>query len=95
MDLQLKVECYSGYKADERPRRFAFVRPGNQKITEVREVVDQWYGIGYQCFKVKAEDGNVYILRHDFMEDSWGLAAFRHGEDVPSGNDHPVVTSSP
>jgi len=89
MSLLLKVECYSGYKADQRPKRFSFpsarTEAGNPESTqaprarthEVREVLDQWYGAGYQCFKVRAEDDNLYILRHNTEEDSWTLDSFR------------------
>ena len=77
MSVQLKVDCYSGYKADERPLRFSFRnKPGGQ-VFEVKEVLDQWYGIGYQCFKVLADDGNFYILRHQEGEDNWVLDSFR------------------
>lgn len=44
---------------------------------EVKEVLDQWYGPDYQCFKVLADDGNLYILRHNHPEDTWTLDAFR------------------
>jgi hypothetical protein len=77
VSLQLKVECYSGYKADERPVRFCFGEKPGAQVFEVREVLDQWYGPGYQCFKVLADDGNFYILRHHQEEDSWVLDSFR------------------
>ena len=44
---------------------------------EVKEVLDQWYGVGYQCFKVLADDCNFYILRHQQAEDVWLLDSFR------------------
>lgn len=75
--MELKVECHSGYKADERPVRFVFLsKPGAPKL-EVKEVLDQWYGVGFQCFKVRANDGNTYILRHELSEDCWRLDSFR------------------
>ena len=77
MSLHLQVECYSGYKGDERPLRFSFGdKPGGQAL-EVKQVLDQWYGIGYQCFKVLADDGNFYILRHQQAEGNWVLDSFR------------------
>ncbi len=77
MDMVLRVETYSGYRADERPLRFSF--PGRAEAPEytVEEVLDQWYGVGYQCFKVRASDGNIYILRHDQTDDRWRLDSFR------------------
>jgi hypothetical protein len=76
MALEIRVECYSGFKADQRPLRFMTPPPAGRTY-EVREVVDQWYGVGYQCFRVRAEDGNFYVLRHDFEPDVWSLEAFR------------------
>lgn len=75
--MTLQVECYAGYKADERPLRF---RSGERdSLTfEVVEVLDQWYGIDCRCFKVLADDGNTYILRHNEKEDEWLLDSFRH-----------------
>jgi hypothetical protein len=74
--LRLHVECYAGYKADERPARFRSY--GKQAPTfQVEEILDQWYGPGYQCFKVRADDGNLYVLRHDESEDQWTLDSFR------------------
>jgi hypothetical protein len=74
--MLLYVESYSGYKADERPLRFSF-RDKDSRIFEVVEVLDQWYGVGDRCFKVLADDGNTYILRHNEKADEWVLDSFR------------------
>lgn len=76
MLLNLHVESYSGYKADERPLRFRSREIGSRTF-EVVEVLDQWFGVGYICFKVRADDGNTYVLRHNEKEDEWGLDSFR------------------
>ena len=76
VSLALQVECYAGYKADERPLRFTAATPG-APTREVAEVLDQWYGVGYRCVKVLADDGNLYILRHDEDQDVWTLDSFR------------------
>jgi hypothetical protein len=86
----LKVECYAGYKADEQPRRFSFIRPPEAKVAlsprrdapaervyEVSEVLDRWHGPGYECFKVRADDRNLYVLRHKVGDDTWSLDAYR------------------
>ena len=57
MAMTLYVECYAGYKADERPLRFRS-QAKDSRTFEVVEVLDQWYGIGYRCFRVRADDGN-------------------------------------
>jgi len=72
----LLVECYAGYKADERPLRFRAREEGSRTF-EVMEILDQWYGVGYSCFKLRANDGNIYILRHIEKEDQWVLDSFR------------------
>lgn len=76
MAMTLHVECYAGYKADERPLRFRSSAKDSRTF-EVTEVLDQWYGVGYRCFRVRADDGNVYVLRHDEKEDEWVLDSFR------------------
>ena len=76
MNLLLKVECYAGYRADERPLRFSLAASGGRDF-QVSEVLDQWYGPDYRCFKVRADDGNLYILRHHEQEDIWTLDSFR------------------
>jgi uncharacterized protein (UPF0128 family) len=69
---RVEVECYAGYKADERPLRF---RLGGHAY-EVVEVVDRWYDPNATYFKVKVDDGNLYVLRHG-LEEEWRLEAFR------------------
>jgi hypothetical protein len=70
---ELIVECYSGYKADQRPVRF---RLGIHTY-EIRGVEDQWYSPAAIYYRVLADDGNTYVLRHDETADSWSLEAFR------------------
>jgi hypothetical protein len=76
MPMTLQVECYAGYKADERPLRFRS-QAKDSRTFEVVEILDQWYGIGYRCFRLRADDGNTYILRHNESENEWVLDSFR------------------
>jgi len=73
--MRVRVDCYAGYKADERPQRFYL----DEHPYEVAEVLDQWYSPGDTYFRVRAHDGNFYILRHrqDPMEEAWTLVSFR------------------
>ena len=70
---EIRVECYSGYKSDERPQRFTL--RGRDFVVD--EVDDQWYSPAAMYFRVRATDGNFYVLRHDEVQDSWTLDAFR------------------
>jgi hypothetical protein len=69
----VRVECYSGHKADERPVRFQL----GDSSYEVMEVLDQWYGPDDAFFKVRAGDGNLYILRRHAQTGKWTLESFR------------------
>ncbi len=71
--MTVEVQAYSGYKADERPLRF---RLGGEWL-EVVEVVDRWYDPDAVYFRLRAADGNLYILRHREGTDEWTLEAFR------------------
>jgi hypothetical protein len=73
--MELRVECYSGYKSDERPLSFFM----GERQYVVEEILDQWYSPGATYFRLRADDGNVYILRHaeSGLEDTWTLESFR------------------
>jgi hypothetical protein len=72
-EMKLEVDCYSGRKADERPVRFRL--EGHEHMVE--ELLDQWYGPEDVFFKVRADDGNLYILRQQTSDESWDLVSFR------------------
>jgi len=71
--MRVEVEAYSGYKADERPLRFRL----GERWLAVEEVVDRWYDPDAVYFRVRADDGSMYILRHIDGSDVWTLEAFR------------------
>ena len=72
--MRLDVECYSGRTGHERPVRFRL--DDNEYVVE--ELLDQWYGPDDIFFKVRADDGNTYILKHQSSPNgSWELVSFR------------------
>lgn len=75
--LEIRVGCYAGYRADERPLNFELCG----RRFEVAEVEDRWYSPGVVYFRVRATDGNFYVLRHDEGTDVWTLDAFRAFRD--------------
>jgi hypothetical protein len=75
----LRVECYAGYRADQRPIRFAL----RGHVFEVTEVQDQWYSPGAIYFRVRTDDGDYFVLRHDEGQDVWTLDAFRSARERP------------
>ena len=63
------VSTYAGYKGDERPTAFTLAA----RTSQVREIVDRWYGEDRAYFKLIADDGNLYVIRHDAESDTWEL----------------------
>jgi hypothetical protein len=72
---RVEVECYAGYRADERPLR---VRLGEETLV-VTEVEDRWYSPGETFFRVRVANGDRYVLRHVEAQDTWSLEGFRSG----------------
>ena len=71
---QIQVECYSGYKSNERPIAFTF----QNLRREISEIVDRWYEGGVKpddpvinYFKIKTNDGTIFILRYLANSDNW------------------------
>ncbi len=73
--MKLTVECYSGRKANERPVRF---RLGERQYL-VEAVLDQWYDPESVFYRVRADDGNLYILRQQTStpDGNWELVPCR------------------
>jgi len=71
----LRVECYAGYRADESPRRFFL---GRREVV-VTEIIDRWLEPEHSHFKVRGDDGGIYILRHDQGSDAWEMILYDNG----------------
>ncbi len=85
---EIRVECYAGYRADQRPERFVL----RGRVFEVDLVDDQWYSPEAIYFRVRADDGNFYVLRHDEVQDAWTLDAFRASQGHESDAAPPTET---
>ena len=70
---EIHVKCYAGYRSDQRPSQFTL--HGRDYV--VTELDDQWYSPDATYFRVRAQDGNFYVLRHDEGQDFWTLEGFR------------------
>ncbi len=71
--MQIKVDCYAGYRGEETPRRF---RMGDRR-QEVAEVLDRWLAPDHRYFKLKTFDGCIWIIRHDTHREIWELVSYR------------------
>lgn len=71
-EFAIRVECYAGYRGEETPLRLYL---GTRKV-EVAAVLDRWLAPDHRYFKVKGDDGGIYIIRHDVPAERWELAMF-------------------
>lgn len=75
--LTVAVECYAGHRGEQTPRTLIL---GDRRI-DVAEVIDAWLAPEYRYFKLRGDDGNTYLVRHDEQSNRWELTMFRaeHG----------------
>jgi len=71
----MRVECYAGHCGEETPR---VVIIGDRPV-EVIEVLDRWLAPDHRYFKLKGDDGNVYIIRQDATSAAWELTMLEPG----------------
>ena len=74
--MKLEVDCYSGRTADERPVRF---RLDGCTSTWSRKCWTSGTARQDAFYKVRADDGNLYILRRETStpDGPWHLVSFR------------------
>ncbi len=70
--LAIRVECYAGHRGEQTPRALVL---GDHRL-EVAEVLDQWLAPEHRYFKLRAADGDTYLVRHDVRSDQWELTMF-------------------
>jgi hypothetical protein len=71
--LAVRVECYAGHRGEQMPRALIL---GDRRI-DVAEVLDAWLAPDYRYFKLRAADGDTYLVRHDERSNTWELTMFR------------------
>lgn len=74
--MRVEVECYSGYRANERPEAFTF----ENRRWQVEEIIDRWYEGGLRSdqpaldyFKVRTTEGRIFLLRYNSLFDAWSI----------------------
>lgn len=74
--IPIKVECHSGYKADEYPVSFYW----DDIKFEIKEIADRWYQARAtpdspvaDYFKVRTASKSIYIIKHELKSDQWFL----------------------
>ena len=65
------VQCYAGYKGEQKPQRFLL----GERWLEVEEVIKEWRAPAAVFFRVRASDGRIYILRRgeEATPNNWSI----------------------
>ena len=71
--LVVAVECYAGHRGEQTPRTLIL---GDRRIA-VAEVVDAWLAPDHRYLKLRGDDGDTYLVRHDERTNGWELTMFR------------------
>ncbi len=58
-DSPVAVQCYAGYKGEQRPQRFLLA----ERWLEIEEILKEWREPAAEFFRVRASDGLIYVLR--------------------------------
>ena len=72
--LQIDVECYAGHRGEETPRTLVLL---DRRVAVT--VLDQWLAPEHRYFKLRGNDGGIYLVRHDVRTHSWELTMFQAG----------------
>ena len=72
------VECHAGYRGEETPRAFTI---GDRRVSVI-DLLDAWLAPEHRYFKVRGDDGDVYILRHDVRTSTWDLTVFQRAPGI-------------
>ncbi len=67
--MNISVETFSGYKADEYPLRIVL----QGRRLEIISIEDRWYSPECSYFRVFADDGNTYILKQIPGNNQWQM----------------------
>lgn len=67
--IKIQVQCYSGYKDDEKP--ISFILDAHKFMVE--RIFGRWRSPDFEYYKVLADDGKDYLLRNDYRNDDWSL----------------------
>ena len=73
--LAVRVECYAGYRGEETPR---CLYRGPRRI-RVEEVLDRWLEPERRYFRLRGDDGGVYVVRYHIAADRWELTLVDRG----------------
>ena len=71
--FEIAVECYAGHRGEQTPHMLILA----DRQIAVAELLDAWLAPDHRYFKLRGEDGDTYIVRHDEHRGVWELTMFR------------------
>ena len=71
--MRIAVSCLAGHRGEPEPQAFWL---GERRI-EVQAILDRWLAPDHRYFKLQADDGDTYILRHDTATGEWEMTMYR------------------
>jgi hypothetical protein len=82
--MNIRVECYSGYRGEETPRGIWL---GERRVV-VEEIIDRWFSPDHRYFKFRGDDRCLYIIRHDMTTFEWQITFYQdQGRSGAAGRD--------
>jgi len=77
--MALTVESVPGLRGEPEPTAVWF---GERRVG-VRAIDDRWFAPMQRWYRIDADDGQLYVLRHDLASHAWELAALTRREALP------------
>jgi hypothetical protein len=75
--MNVEVESRIGAQREQEPLAFFL---GERRIG-VEQILDRWPSAECTYFKLQAEDGAIYILRHALDAENWEMVLFQAPND--------------
>jgi len=82
--MALTVESTPGLRGEPEPTAVWF---GARRVG-VRAIDDRWFAPMQRWYRIDADDGQLYVLRHDLASQAWELAALTRREALPDALEH-------
>ena len=70
---RIRVECHAEYRGEETPRRFHL----EGRTIEVVDIIERRTEPDGRLFRVRGDDGHIYVLRNDQPTGRWEIPEVR------------------